>query len=84
MLSVTGAGLPPEKNCFQLSRYYGDPRNRQVMAGAPTWFLEKNGTLTGKEKAGELMTKTACQKKDLSARNQRPPQVITPKMTRQI
>ena len=36
MLSVTGAGLLSENNCFQLSRYHGDPFNLQVMVGALT------------------------------------------------
>ena len=85
MQLVPGAGLLSENNCFQLSRYYGDPRNPQVMVGAPTWFLQKSGILGGKEKAGESTTETACQKKDLSARSQRTPQVlITLKTARQI
>ena len=73
MLSVTGAGLLSENNCFQLSRYNGEPHNLQVMVGVRTWFSKRSGIL----RAGESTTKTAYQKKDLSARSQRTPQVIT-------
>ena len=72
MLSVTGAGLLSENNCFQLSRYHGDPFNLQVMVGALTWFSKRSGIL----KAGESTTKTAYQKKDLSAKSLRTSQVI--------
>ena len=73
MLSVTGAGLLSENNCFQLSRYYGEPHNLRVTVGVRTWFSKRSGIL----RAGESTTKTAYQKKDLSARSQRTPQVIT-------
>ena len=36
MLSVTGAGLLSENNCFQLSRYYGEPHNLRVTVGVRT------------------------------------------------